>query len=382
MAISAATLLLVLILLAGGYVYWTSKEFVTFYPAHGYLENGKWRITVAIWVHQRRPIARWLAAQGAGKFFDATVAEMTNVGTSVRDFVADGESNKSVAFKFDGHPEEYGLKDDQGQLITTDKNGFAEGMVELAEDAATQLLKHQSAGNPGWLSIEISSGQSLSGDRRQVRLIPPGKGVIVISDIDDTVKITDIPAGKREMMRNTFLREYRATPGLAKMYRNWEREGVEFAYVSGGFYQLYEPLSAFLFDQMKGNFPVGAMQMRHAPTDILRPSTKWIPARVPIEKLENVTPDEKTTGTQAYKVRTIARIIERFPDKSFILVGDSGEQDPQAYKEIKKEKFPSRDITVYLRDVVKGMAVEKWGAGAREDIRLIDPDTGEVKPPQ
>jgi hypothetical protein len=380
-AISVAALVLVFLLLVGGYIYWTSKEFVTFYPAHGYVENGKWKIPVALWVHQRRPIARWVAKQGAGKFLGATDEEMKKVGPTVRDFVADGERGKTVTFKIEGHPGEYRLTDDKGQPVTTGKNGFAEGVVELTEDAAAQLLKQQSTGKGGWLSVAVGSGQSLSGDRRHVRLIPPGKGVMVISDIDDTVKITRVPLGKREMMKNTFLREYQATEGVADMYKKWHQEGADFAYVSGGFYQLYEPLSEFLFDEKKGKFPIGAMQMRHAPTDILSPSTKWIPTKMPVEKLENVTPDEKTTGTQEYKVKTIAQIIERFPEKSFILVGDSGEQDPQVYREIKK-RFPNRDITIYLRDVVKGMSVEKWGPGAKNDILLIDPDTGKVTKPQ
>ena len=47
----------------------------------------------------------------------------------------------------------------------------------------------------------------------------------------------------------------------------------------------------------------------------------------------------------------ISEIIQRFPERKFILVGDSGEKDPEVYREIKK-KFPNQVQEIKIRDVV------------------------------
>jgi len=44
--------------------------------------------------------------------------------------------------------------------------------------------------------------------------------------------------------------------------------------------------------------------------------------------------------------------MQRFPERKFILVGDSGEKDPEVYREIKK-KFPNQVQEIKIRDVVK-----------------------------
>ena len=47
----------------------------------------------------------------------------------------------------------------------------------------------------------------------------------------------------------------------------------------------------------------------------------------------------------------ISEIMQRFPERKFILVGDSGEKDPEVYREIKK-KFPNQVQEIKIRDVV------------------------------
>jgi len=50
-------------------------------------------------------------------------------------------------------------------------------------------------------------------------------------------------------------------------------------------------------------------------------------------------------------VSQISEIMQRFPERKFILVGDSGEKDPEVYREIKK-KFPNQVQEIKIRDVV------------------------------
>ncbi len=102
------------------------------------------------------------------------------------------------------------------------------------------------------------------------------EGVSIISDIDDTIKITEV-RDKEATLRNTFLREFQPVPGMAEFYQALARrpltpslspsdggrvaEGrvrgglagsgisksnITFHYISASPWQLYEPLAAFV----------------------------------------------------------------------------------------------------------------------------------------
>jgi phosphatidate phosphatase APP1 len=52
----------------------------------------------------------------------------------------------------------------------------------------------------------------------------------------------------------------------------------------------------------------------------------------------------------AYKTGEIRRIMNRFPERKFILLGDSGEKDPEVYAGITAE-YPGRVTAVCIRDL-------------------------------
>ena len=51
-----------------------------------------------------------------------------------------------------------------------------------------------------------------------------------------------------------------------------------------------------------------------------------------------------------YKIGQIKSIIERYPQHQFILIGDSGEHDPDVYAEIYKQ-FPNSIKSIQIRAV-------------------------------
>lgn len=51
-----------------------------------------------------------------------------------------------------------------------------------------------------------------------------------------------------------------------------------------------------------------------------------------------------------YKTKAIFPIISRSPAKHFILVGDSGEHDPECYGDLAR-KFPSQVNAIYIRKI-------------------------------
>jgi len=159
-----------------------------------------------------------------------------------------------------------------------------------------------------------------------VHLVPE-RGASVISDIDDTVKLSNV-ANRRELLANTFLREFVAVPGIGPIYRQWEEEGVAFHYVSSSPWQLADSLSGFFRDV---GLPSGSL---HLKLFRLKDSTPlgWLPSR------------------KRSKRRAIERILADFPARRFLLVGDSGERDPEVYAQVAR-RHPGRIAGVMIRRV-------------------------------
>ena len=310
------------------------NEQVTFYPSYGYQEGDAWVIPLRLWVHERRSMLEMGISQLAKNMGDLEPAEMDNFRARIRDFVEDSESREAVTFQFDNDPahHEYGCPAD---FPKTGLNGLVEnGVIRIPLTAAQELLRRQGSRN-GWLTYHATSkGHAGTG---RVQLIEP-TGLSVISDIDDTIKITEIYAGKKTVVRNTFFRGFTAVPHMAEMYQGWK--GAAFHYVSGGPWQLYGPLSQFLISE-QGGFPEGTFHMRQVRKNPLSANT-W-------EDLgELVTNDNATFD---HKVAQIREIMCRFPLRKFVLIGDSGEMDPEVYRKI-QQAFPDQVQEIRIRDVV------------------------------
>ena len=159
----------------------------------------------------------------------------------------------------------------------------------------------------------------------------------MISDIDDTIKISQVTQ-KRELLRNTFLRPFRAVVGMPALYQAWADQGAEFHLVSSSPWQLYEPLSGFVRAEA---FPPATFHLRRI-------------------RLKDPTTLISFGAPQELKVQTISALLQRFPARRFVLVGDSGEQDPEAYGQVARQ-FPDQVAAIFIREV----AAERprgWGA--------------------
>ncbi len=98
----------------------------------------------------------------------------------------------------------------------------------------------------------------------------PSEGLSVISDVDDTIKVTQIPAGSSTVIRNTFLRPFVAAPENGDALS--AVEGRSFHYVSGSPWQLYEPLSQFA-EGPDGQYPRGTWHMKTVTKNLLSGDT-------------------------------------------------------------------------------------------------------------
>jgi hypothetical protein len=154
------------------------------------------------------------------------------------------------------------------------------------------------------------------------------QGISVVADIDDTLKISQV-TDKRALLRNTFLRPYEAVPGMPEVFQAWAADGgVSFHYVSASPWQLYGPLAEFF---RTAGYPRGTFHLK--------------PFRWKDETLFDlfVSPEE-------YKPPMIEEILSRFPRRQFVLVGDSGEKDPEVYAGLAR-RHPEQIVRILIREV-------------------------------
>jgi phosphatidate phosphatase APP1 len=82
------------------------------------------------------------------------------------------------------------------------------------------------------------------------------------------------------------------------------------------------------------------------------------------------------------KTRRIREILDLHPGLPFVLVGDSGEKDPQVYADIVRG-YPGRIIAVYIREVRLDPGdgrVEKVSSDWSDDVPFVlAPDTAAVR---
>ncbi|CAB4380405.1 unnamed protein product [Rhizophagus irregularis] len=172
-----------------------------------------------------------------------------------------------------------------------------------------------------------------------VNLIEP-EGVSIISDIDDTIKDTNILRGAKRVLSNTFLHPFKDVPGMADLYRKFYEKGASVHYVSNSPWQLFPSLRSFF---QTYNFPPGSAHFKFY--DGLIKSA--------YEQKEN---------PMASKFMYIRELLKDFPNRKFILIGDTGELDPEIYTTIAREN-PGRILRIYVRDCttehVKDLPPEK-----------------------
>ncbi|KAK7687769.1 hypothetical protein QCA50_008988 [Cerrena zonata] len=167
--------------------------------------------------------------------------------------------------------------------------------------------------------------------------------VRLISDIDDTVKLSGVLQGARALFQNVFVRDLADSviPGMGDWYTNMWKRGVRFHYVSNGPFELLPVVNEFL---QLSHLPPGSVKLRS------------YAGRSLFNGLLSAPAERKRQG--------IADVLDSFPDSRFILVGDSGEQDLELYASFARER-PEQVLAIFIRD-----------AGGDKSLPLDDP-TGE-----
>ncbi len=297
-------------------------EVVVFFPTYAHFDTARnmWEVPIHGWVYEPEydSISRKLLIHTLAEALDLDDKE--NVESDIFEqrvhlFLVDNERGKRLSIR---------LGNEVYELDPSDTNGHFQGILWLTADRF-EMLVQQSQNTRQELHFDLLVNEHetrvFSG---RVHVLRP-QGLSVISDIDDTIKISHV-ADVKELLRNTFLREFEAVPGMAEAYRNWSDEGADFHYISASPWQLYEPLEAFL---EQSGFPSGTF---HLKTFRLKDSS-----------ILNLFDSPEETKTDS-----IETLLEQFPERRFILVGDAGERDPEIYGTLAR-KYPYQIERIYIR---------------------------------
>lgn len=176
---------------------------------------------------------------------------------------------------------------------------------------------------PTWVSFQHDEHHH-AWEPGRAMLVPP-VGPSVISDIDDTLKETHA-TNRRQLLLNTFLNPFSSIPGMASLFRTWALSGAAVHYVSASPWQLFGPLREFLAAE---GFPDGSFDLRSI-------------------KLEGTGTLRLLLGGKRDKRKSVKNILRWFPHRKFLLIGDSGERDPEIYGWAAR-KFPDQVEMICIR---------------------------------
>jgi phosphatidate phosphatase APP1 len=188
--------------------------------------------------------------------------------------------------------------------------------------------------SPGWHSValDLVEPPNVNPVRATSSILVPATTATfaVVSDMDDTVLQSEVTsflrAARMVLLENALTRL--PFPGVAAFYRALERgatgaEANPIFYVSSSPWNLYDVIDGFLEAQ---RIPTGPLMLRD-----------WDFGRL-------------TERHRVHKSAVIAEIFDTYPALPFLLVGDSGQEDPEIYTDLVR-RHPGRVKAVYIRNV-------------------------------
>ncbi len=321
-------------------------QHITVYPTYAYRDPkdaAVWCVPMRVWVHDNRDTPgveagiRRLVAAHFERDLEKSLApdERARLEARLACFIADDKSGEAV---------ELALEEDATFSIRLSSRTTHNGVIEETIRIPDERLREAARGQR-WLRFRARTTDGHGFGEGRLQLLDP-EGLSIVSDIDDTVKITEVPAGKEIVLRNVFLEPWRAAEGMRERYEQLAAEAVSagedvsFHYVSGSPWQLYGLLGKFVFEQE--HFPAGTIHMKNLRKNLLEAGA--------FESIRAFALGGDL-ATLDQKIRQITQMMIHLPQRQFVLVGDSGEKDPEVYRAIQR-MFPRQVRRIIIRDVL------------------------------
>jgi phosphatidate phosphatase APP1 len=261
-----------------------------------------------------------------------------NLKNIIRRFNSDELPLVEIAASFEG----------QSKVVKTDDEGYF--TLEF-ETEPLEGIWHN-------VALYYSDNRRESEAIGQVMIPPVSAQFGIISDMDDTVIRSNVPNRIKLVANTLFKNAHTRLPfsGVAEFYRALQAGTAAtfnpIYYVSNSPYNLYDLLAEFFV--VRG-IPIGPIYLRDFGLT---------------NRLSGVS--------SKHKAKRITELLNLYPHLTFILIGDSGEHDPELYREMVRQ-FPNRILAIYIRNV-RSKARERVMRVA-EEVRalgsemLLVPDT-------
>lgn len=298
-------------------------EQVTFFPTAAYrsADQRQWHIPIHGWIYEPEhdSAKRWLVLQILTEALelDDDDSETPILHRRTRLFMVDDQEHRSIDIE---------IGKQRYRVGPSHEDGHFEAQLTLPEGVAQPLI----SGSSGPARLLEFRARTLRRDRRNmsgnVLLVEP-EGLSIVSDIDDTIKVTEV-ADTEDMLENTFLKPFKPVRGMAELYGRWADAGATFHYLTQSPWQLYPELSVFM-DQY--GFPLGSIHMN----------------RFDLSEGQGF---DFSDSSRKHKHRYLRKLLERFPQRKFVMVGDSTQQDPEVYGDVARE-FGAQVEHVFIREL-------------------------------
>lgn len=212
------------------------------------------------------------------------------------------------------------------RTVTTDEEGYYQVDFPAGPAVRGGIQWHTATARTGVAGKEIHAVH-------QIMVPPADAGFGIISDLDDTVIHTGVTslllAAKLTFLGNARTRK--PLDGVAALYQSLQRGGGGIPlnpifYISSSPWNLHDLLVDFL---RLNAIPPGPLLLRDLGLD----RTKFI----------------KENG-HGHKSEKALALMDIYPNLPFVLIGDSGQEDPRIYAELSRLR-PGRILAIYIRDV-------------------------------
>lgn len=221
-----------------------------------------------------------------------------------------------------------------GQILNTIANEYGE--FEFTFHLLKPLPQDQT-----WHKVKLSLIEPYFPENEEFKTIGdvmiarPDSRYGIISDIDDTILISHSTSFLKKLRLMLLKNASNRLPfeGVAAFYRALHLGPDDnclnpLFYVSSSEWNLYDLLIDFCRHK---NIPKGAYLLHDLKVGLLKLF-------------------KSGRGKHNHKLIKINKVLTTFQNLQFILIGDSGQKDPEIYRTI-IEEFPQRILAVYIRDV-------------------------------
>lgn len=222
------------------------------------------------------------------------------------------------------------------QVVKTDRHGIFRCIIEGSPEKPADYWQKATIKLPG---IKHSRSEVTA----DILVIVGSPQFGIISDVDDTIMVSYATRKIMKLRLMLLNNAYTRMPfeGVSAFYYALQRGTLKDTYnpvfyVSNSEWNLYDLIYEFI---QFHRIPKGPFLLREMAIRVWRP---W--------KMKEVNKN--------HKQEAISKICTMYPELKFILIGDSGQQDPEIYLKIIRF-FPGRVLAVYIRDIGRPEKIER-----------------------